>query len=52
MFGSCEVLFLFFLLQEGFDGQMTEDNIEIGICTEEGFRRLDPSEIKDYLAAL
>ena len=39
-------------LQEGFDGQMTEDNIEIGICTEEGFKRLDPSDIKDYLAAL
>lgn len=47
--------YLFILLcclQEGFDGQMTEDNIEIGICTEEGFRRLDPSDIKDYLAAL
>lgn len=39
-------------LKEGFDGQMTEDNIEIGICTEEGFKRLEPSDIKDYLAAL
>ena len=24
--------------QEGFEGQMTEDNIEIGICNEGGFR--------------
>lgn len=41
-----------FSLQEGFDGQMTEDNIEIGICNSEGFRQLNPSEIKDYLAAI
>ena len=39
-------------LKESFEGQMTEDNIEIGICNEEGFRRLTPSEIKDYLAAI
>ena len=25
-------------LKEGFEGQMTEDNIEIGICNEGGFR--------------
>ena len=31
-------------------GQMTEDNIEIGICNEKGFRRLSPQEVKDYLA--
>lgn len=39
-------------LKEGFDGQMTEDNIEIGICNTDGFKRLEPSEIKDYLAAI
>lgn len=38
--------------QESFDGQMTEDNIEIGIATREGFRRLDPGEVKDHLAAI
>ena len=26
------------ILKEGFEGQMTEDNIEIGICNEGGFR--------------
>nr|KAG5688327.1 hypothetical protein BaRGS_009959 [Batillaria attramentaria] len=35
-------------LKESFEGQMTEDNIEIGICNSSGFRRLEPSEIKDY----
>lgn len=39
-------------LKESFEGQMTEDNIEIGICDEAGFRRLKPSEVKDYLAAI
>ena len=39
-------------LKESFEGQMTEDNIEIGISNAEGFRRLTPSEIKDYLAAI
>ena len=29
-------------LKEGFEGQMTEDNIEIGICNSDGFRRLSP----------
>lgn len=37
-------------LKEGFEGQMTQDNIEIGICSKDGFRRLTPSEVKDYLA--
>lgn len=37
-------------LKEGFEGQMTADNIEVGICDAQGFRRLDPSSIKDYLA--
>lgn len=37
-------------LKEGFEGQMTADNIEIGICNESGFRRLQTSEVRDYLA--
>lgn len=37
-------------LKEGFEGQMTQDNIEIGVCSKDGFRRLAPSEVKDYLA--
>jgi len=37
-------------LKEGFEGGMTEDNVEIGICNEHGFRRLSPAEVKDYLA--
>ncbi len=39
-------------LKESFEGQMTEDNIEIGICNKDGFHRLAPSEIKDYLASV
>ena len=39
-------------LKESFEGQMTEDNIEIGICDKEGFRRLTPAEVKDYLAQI
>ncbi|XP_074652405.1 proteasome subunit alpha type-2 [Tubulanus polymorphus] len=39
-------------LKESFEGQMTEDNIEIGICNEAGFKRLTPAEVKDYLAAI
>lgn len=37
-------------LKEGFEGQMNQDNIEIGICNEKGFRRLSPSQVNDYLA--
>lgn len=37
-------------LKEGFEGQMTSDNIEIGICSKDGFKRLAPAEVKDYLA--
>ncbi|EDS29489.1 proteasome subunit alpha type 2 [Culex quinquefasciatus] len=37
-------------LKEGFEGQMNADNIEVGICDANGFRRLDPSDVKDYLA--
>eukprot|EP00057_Strongylocentrotus_purpuratus_P031347 XP_784338.2 PREDICTED: proteasome subunit alpha type-2 [Strongylocentrotus purpuratus] len=39
-------------LKESFEGQMNEDNIEIGICNETGFRRLAPAEVKDYLASI
>uniref|UniRef100_A0A9J7X424 Uncharacterized protein n=1 Tax=Cyprinus carpio carpio TaxID=630221 RepID=A0A9J7X424_CYPCA len=39
-------------LKESFEGQMTEENIEVGICNEAGFRRLSPAEVKDYLAAI
>uniref|UniRef100_A0A4X2M436 Proteasome 20S subunit alpha 2 n=1 Tax=Vombatus ursinus TaxID=29139 RepID=A0A4X2M436_VOMUR len=34
-------------LKEGFEGQMTEDDIEVGICNESGFRILAPTEVKD-----
>jgi len=37
-------------LKESFEGQMTADNIEVGVCDAQGFRRLDPSNVKDYLA--
>lgn len=39
-------------LKESFEGQMTEDNIEIGIANEKGFHCLSPSEVKDYLASI
>uniref|UniRef100_A0A452QES2 Uncharacterized protein n=1 Tax=Ursus americanus TaxID=9643 RepID=A0A452QES2_URSAM len=34
-------------LKESFEGQMTEDNIEIGICNEGGFWTLLSTEVKD-----
>ncbi len=37
-------------LKEGFEGQMNETNIEVGVCNENGFSRLDPATVKDYLA--
>lgn len=37
-------------LKEGFEGQITSENIEVGICDQNGFRRLDSSTVKDYLA--
>ncbi|XP_030369781.1 proteasome subunit alpha type-2 [Scaptodrosophila lebanonensis] len=37
-------------LKEGFEGKMTADNIEVGICDQNGFKRLDPASIQDYLA--
>jgi 20S proteasome subunit alpha 2 len=47
-------------LKEGFEGQMTENSIEIGIIGGTGsgftedkkrplFRKLSPSEVRDYL---
>lgn len=39
-------------LKEGFEGQMTESNIEIGITDDKGFRKLTLSEVKDYLSTL
>ena len=37
-------------LKEGFEGQMTENNIEIGVVQDNGeFRVLSASEVKDYL---
>jgi len=35
-------------LKEGFEGQMTEDNVEIGVCDANGFKRFTPEEVKDY----
>lgn len=37
-------------LKENFEGQITADNIEVGVCDATGFRRLDCSTVKDYLA--
>ncbi|XP_049524930.1 proteasome subunit alpha type-2-like [Dermacentor silvarum] len=37
-------------LKEGFEGQMTADNIEVGLCDATGFRRLSPKDVRDYLA--
>lgn len=39
-------------LKQGFEGQMTADNIQLGICDEKGFRVLDSNQVKDYLANL
>jgi len=39
-------------LKEGFEGQMSGDNIEIGICNDKGFHKLSKQEISDYLASI
>lgn len=40
-------------LKEGFEGQVTEHNIEIGVVGEDKvFRTLTPAEVKDYLTEL
>lgn len=36
-------------LKESFEGQVTADNIEVGIADKSGFRVLDPATVKDYL---
>jgi len=46
------IYYQFVYCQESFDGQMTEDNIEIGISNSSGFRKLLPSEVQDYLASI
>lgn len=48
----CHLQSPIFVFQESFEGQMTEENIEVGICNEAGFKRLTPAEVKDYLAAI
>ena len=32
--------------------EVTENNIELGVVDSEGFRRLEPAEVKDYLASV
>ncbi len=40
-------------LKEGFEGQVTENNIEIGVVGDDKvFKALTPAEIKDYLTEL
>jgi 20S proteasome subunit alpha 2 len=40
-------------LKEGFEGEMNENNIEIGIIgDDQKFKTLTPSQIKDYLGEL
>uniref|UniRef100_A0AC34QVD4 Proteasome subunit alpha type n=1 Tax=Panagrolaimus sp. JU765 TaxID=591449 RepID=A0AC34QVD4_9BILA len=39
-------------LRESFDVGMTDENVEIAVCTEAGFRRLNRQQIKDHLSAL
>lgn len=36
-------------LKEGAEGAITCDNIEIGICDKDGFKRLTPAEVQDNL---
>ena len=49
---SLTIFSSFLCVQESFDGQMTEDNIEIGISKKGSFVKLTPAEIKDYLVAV
>lgn len=39
-------------LRESYDVGMTEDNVEMAICTRDGFVRLTTRQIRDYLASL
>lgn len=38
-------------IKEGFEGQVTENNIEVGIVSDDlKFKKLTPAEVKDYLS--
>lgn len=39
-------------LKESFEGQMTEDNIEIGICNKDGFTKMPTDMIRDVIAMI
>lgn len=39
-------------LRESFDVGMTEDNVEVAICTSDGFRRLTKQQVSDHLGVL
>ncbi|KAL3318495.1 Proteasome subunit alpha type-2 [Cichlidogyrus casuarinus] len=39
-------------LKESFEGQIKDNNIEVALCNENGFKILSTSEIKDYLAMI
>ncbi|KAI6221924.1 Proteasome subunit alpha type [Aphelenchoides fujianensis] len=39
-------------LRESFDVAMTEENVELAICTAEGFRRLTKQQLKDHINML
>jgi len=39
-------------LRESFDVGMTEDNVEVAICTADGFRRLTKQQVSDHLGVL
>jgi len=40
-------------LKEGFEGEMKEDNIELGIITEDKkFKIFTPSQVKDYIGEI
>ena len=40
------------VLKESFEGQMNSANVEVGIADRNGFRRLSPAELDDYLSAI
>lgn len=37
-------------LKDGFEGQMTSTNVEIGVVKADGFHLLTPTEVSDYLS--
>ena len=41
----CDKLQLF----QGFEGELTEENMELGIATQDGFRILSEKEVKEYI---